>query len=84
MLSQRKVFQAEYELDLLPEVLERISAGHFLDEPLVAIYHATYRMLLGDASVSAFEDQVQLLDQHGRLLQAPDRGYHVGYKTTYL
>ena len=72
MLSQRNVFKADYELDFISEIVDRVSAGQLRDEPLVAIYFATYRMLMEDDSRIAFQEQIQLLEQYGDLLSHPD------------
>lgn len=72
MLSQRNVFKADYELDFVSEIVSRVSEGAHNAEPLVKIYYATYRILTEDQSLSAFEEQNMLLEEHGDLLSQQD------------
>lgn len=72
MLSQRNVFKADYELDFIADIIDRVAKGSFVDEPMIMIYYATYRMLMEDHSTVAFEEQIRLLDTHGGLFSHPD------------
>lgn len=78
MLSQRKMFQADYQLELLEPVVETAARSAMKDEPLVAVYLATYFMLLHPEDEDFFVRQTTLLGQHQGLLSSEDQ------RTLYL
>ncbi|MCC6461979.1 MAG: hypothetical protein IT260_16010, partial [Saprospiraceae bacterium] len=76
-LSHQAVFKTQYQFGLLPQVLDQVEKGDFLDTPAIALYYYCYRFLTEQYSLDYFQKFRAELAQNGRLF--PDQELKILY-----
>ncbi|MEM6267903.1 MAG: hypothetical protein AAF998_00630 [Bacteroidota bacterium] len=65
IISHRKLFDVQYDLGLLEEVVRHVEASELVHSPVVRLYYACYRLLTGDNHAAHFREVRQLLREQG-------------------
>lgn len=72
MGSQKRVFQADYKLGLLEEVLAMAQVSPWKEDPLISLYYTTYE-LLQSQDLEIYNRQRSFLQQYAHLLSVEEK-----------
>lgn len=71
-LSHQAVYRTQYDLGLLPALIEQVERGRFLRVPAIALYYYCYRFLTEQYSLSYFQKFRNELFENERLFPATE------------
>ncbi|MEL6590770.1 MAG: hypothetical protein AAFQ68_11840, partial [Bacteroidota bacterium] len=85
MLNRNNILQPQYDPSLCAELVQLLerSAHPYLEEPIIAIYHRIFKMLIDPQEEFHFEALVRLLQAHGATFDPQEANAMYTYAQNY-